>query len=187
MAVAVRRDVLLAAGGYDESMRFAEDYDLWLRLARRHVLFVCTHEVTANYRGHEDAGQRATAQARARSLRVPGPPAAHIEAEDPATAERVREEMRGLWSRLMSQAWRSRDSAFFTLALELGAARAGQRAAQRRWRRARTFWPMWLAATRLWDRVPPGAQTSAACAATRTTASVIENPRPGSRHSCHCD
>ena len=28
----VRREVLLEVGGYDESMRFAEDYDLWLRV-----------------------------------------------------------------------------------------------------------------------------------------------------------
>ncbi len=28
----VRREVLLEVGGYDESMRFAEDYDLWLRI-----------------------------------------------------------------------------------------------------------------------------------------------------------
>lgn len=158
MAVAARRDVILAAGGYDESMRFAEDYDLWLRLARRHVLFVCTHQVTANYRGHEAQASeqrfrlvRGAYEARARLLRS-------IEIEDPATAERVREEMRGVWARLMSQAWRSRDFGFFTLALGLGPLVPASEPLQRRWRRARRFWPIWVVATRLWDRVPPGAQ-----------------------------
>ncbi|MBC7842752.1 MAG: glycosyltransferase family 2 protein [Gemmatimonadaceae bacterium] len=37
----VRRDAFMTAGGYDESMRFSEDYDLWTRVAEtgefRHV------------------------------------------------------------------------------------------------------------------------------------------------------
>jgi glycosyltransferase involved in cell wall biosynthesis len=32
--VVVRREALLAAGGFDETLRLCEDYDLWLRLAR---------------------------------------------------------------------------------------------------------------------------------------------------------
>ena len=32
-SVIFRRDVVLRAGGYDERLRFAQDYDLWLRLA----------------------------------------------------------------------------------------------------------------------------------------------------------
>ena len=34
----VRRDVLQEVGGYDESFRLAEDYELWLRVASRHQL-----------------------------------------------------------------------------------------------------------------------------------------------------
>lgn len=34
--VIVRRDALSSAGGFDESMRWMEDWDLWLRLAARH-------------------------------------------------------------------------------------------------------------------------------------------------------
>lgn len=34
-AVMVRRDLLLEVGGFDETLAFCEDYDLWLRLARR--------------------------------------------------------------------------------------------------------------------------------------------------------
>ena len=49
--VVVRRDLLLAEGGYDESMRIAIDYDLWLRLARRYP-FVCTHAITCRWRHH---------------------------------------------------------------------------------------------------------------------------------------
>ena len=51
MSVVTRRAPLLEVGGYDPSLRFAEDYDLFLRLARRYP-FVSTREVTSNYRWH---------------------------------------------------------------------------------------------------------------------------------------
>ena len=37
-AVMMRREAVLAAGGYREAFRHAEDYDLWLRLGERHEL-----------------------------------------------------------------------------------------------------------------------------------------------------
>lgn len=158
MAVAVRRDALLAAGGYDETMRYAEDYDLWLRLARRHVPFVCTHEVTANYRGHDTQATdqpleliRGAYEARQHTYRW-------VLAEDPETAERVAGELRRVWERLLRQAWRSRDPAFYAVAIDLGDLVPGGAGIQRRWRRARLLWPAWLAATRLWDRIPPKAR-----------------------------
>ena len=158
MAVAVRRDALLAAGGYDETMRYAEDYDLWLRLARRHVPFVCTHAVTANYRGHDSQATeqpleliRGAYEARQRVYRS-------VLAEDAGAAEPVAAELRAVWERLLRQAWRSRDPAFYALALDLGDLVPGSAGIQRRWRRARMLWPAWLAATRLWDRIPPKAQ-----------------------------
>ncbi len=49
----VRRETLLRVGGYDErsAVAFAEDYDLWLRLAAI-APFVGTDHVTARYRTH---------------------------------------------------------------------------------------------------------------------------------------
>lgn len=44
-AAILRREVALAAGGYNTAMRYAEDYDLWLRLALLGP-FICTHQVT---------------------------------------------------------------------------------------------------------------------------------------------
>jgi glycosyltransferase involved in cell wall biosynthesis/SAM-dependent methyltransferase len=50
-AVLYRRDALDLAGGFDPALRASEDYDLYLRLARR--LAVCDHdEVVAEYRRH---------------------------------------------------------------------------------------------------------------------------------------
>ncbi len=48
----VRRDAMLAVGGYDETARFSEDFDLWLRLARR-FRFVAVREITATCRWHD--------------------------------------------------------------------------------------------------------------------------------------
>ena len=45
--VMIKRDSLLGVGGYDQNFRFAEDYELWLRLASRgkfaNLSFVTTH------------------------------------------------------------------------------------------------------------------------------------------------
>jgi hypothetical protein len=56
-AALVRRDVLAAVGGYDVApeVAYAEDYDLWLRIADRWP-FVGDHRVTVRYREH--VGQR---------------------------------------------------------------------------------------------------------------------------------
>lgn len=47
-----RREAIIAAGCFDESERFAVDFDAWLRLARR-CKFVASREVTANWRWHD--------------------------------------------------------------------------------------------------------------------------------------
>jgi glycosyltransferase involved in cell wall biosynthesis len=49
----VRRSALLEIGGFDETERYAVDFDVWLRLARGHR-FVATDEVTADWRWHAD-------------------------------------------------------------------------------------------------------------------------------------
>ena len=38
-SAAFRRELVLAAGGYDPRYRYAMEYDLWLRLAERHAIF----------------------------------------------------------------------------------------------------------------------------------------------------
>lgn len=43
-SVVARRSVLVAAGGFAEDLRLAEDLDLWLRIARSHPIAWCQHE-----------------------------------------------------------------------------------------------------------------------------------------------
>ncbi len=48
-AVLIQRDAILEAGGFDETLPFLEDWDLWIRLAERFP-FAFTPEVTSIYR-----------------------------------------------------------------------------------------------------------------------------------------
>jgi len=51
ISTVIRRDALMSVGGFDERERYSEDFDLWLRLARR-FRFVASREVTACWRWH---------------------------------------------------------------------------------------------------------------------------------------
>lgn len=50
----VRRDVLMDAGGFDESLPACEDYDLWLRLCARHPVLYLDQPLVIRYGGHDD-------------------------------------------------------------------------------------------------------------------------------------
>lgn len=52
MSVATRTPALRKAGGYNSKIRYAPDFDLWLRMSLASK-FVCTSKITANYRTHE--------------------------------------------------------------------------------------------------------------------------------------
>lgn len=109
MAAIARRDAMLEIGGYNEGQRTANDYEVWTRLARRHR-FVCTHELTSNYRWHPgqlsrrpDRQYRDTYAARLRLLK-------QVRADgDTALAERMELVMREIWARNLSETWRKRE------------------------------------------------------------------------------
>lgn len=154
-AAIARRSALAAVGGYDETMRYAEDYDLWLRLAR-HGPFVSTHETTLGYRVHQAQASRQASRmsegawrARERAWR----------ALQPSLGDEERAAVAALllaqWKADMKTAWhyRSREPLATVLALcpdVPGSAEARRRSARRvRWLRR-----PWLAAAALWDRLP---------------------------------
>jgi len=59
--VLYRREVLLQLGGFDERLRRCEDYDLYLRIARNHV--IASHpDIVAEYRWHGQNISRDTEQ-----------------------------------------------------------------------------------------------------------------------------
>ena len=51
-SVVIRRSVFLASGGFDATRRYAEDWELWLRLLRRGVKFAGLTEPLTLYRIH---------------------------------------------------------------------------------------------------------------------------------------
>jgi hypothetical protein len=155
-AAVARRGAVLAAGGYDETMRFSEDYDLWLRLALR-APFVASDRVTVNYRVHAGQATRAAerlmlgcwkarAQARGRA------------AADGAPAEaraRLDVALRQAWEADLRWAWRHCDRSILNLVLEQHAVVPESDALRERWRsRARRYWWIWAPTVRTWDRIP---------------------------------
>ncbi len=55
--VTYRRSVFETVGGFDTSLAACEDYDLYLRVARKYAIR-CHHELVAEYRRHEDQMSR---------------------------------------------------------------------------------------------------------------------------------
>lgn len=52
-SVLYRRDVLLSLGGFDQSLRACEDWDMYLRIAQQFPIY-CHDEVVSEYRQHND-------------------------------------------------------------------------------------------------------------------------------------
>lgn len=63
----LRRDAILAIGGYDESLERAQDYDLWLRLGRAGLGLAAMPEVLYRYQERGEQGVGATSESQARA------------------------------------------------------------------------------------------------------------------------
>ncbi|HWO83067.1 MAG TPA: hypothetical protein VNM38_04675, partial [Solirubrobacterales bacterium] len=70
-SIVYRRSALEAVGGFDKSLRAADDYELYLRLARRFPVF-CHEEVVTEYRRHGTNTTRDAAIVLASQLEVQG-------------------------------------------------------------------------------------------------------------------
>ena len=105
----VRRDAVLAVGGFAEHERYAADYDFWLRLSPDR-LFVSTYEVTSRWRWHG----RNQSRNRGRQIEaVYGFRQAFIdrrrEANDVDFMDEARRRLPFIWRRDIDSAWYSRD------------------------------------------------------------------------------
>jgi GT2 family glycosyltransferase len=88
--VMARTVLLREAGGFDETLRQAEDWDLWLRLAARAPVG-CMPEALAEYRQHTPGNLSGATADRARAMRaVAARHAAAAEAIDPAAVRACR-------------------------------------------------------------------------------------------------
>ena len=154
-AAVVRRSALRAVGGYTEDMRYAEDYDLWLRLARLGP-FVATHEPTLHYRFHADQSSRALTGmfegawcARERAL------AAAARTLDPDALSALAARLLRQWELDLRAAWHYRSREPLATVLAQHHRVPGSAATLLRWeRRRRASRPLWLVGAAVWDRVP---------------------------------
>lgn len=110
MSAVTRRAPVLEAGGYDETIRIAADYEFFLRLARRHP-FVRADGITAVYRQHP--GQ-ITARKHMQQIDTVYRTRARLLGEvrregDAALAESMAERMHEYWEADLRAAWEWND------------------------------------------------------------------------------
>lgn len=151
-ASVMRRDAVLAVGGYNDAVKRVNDFDLHLRLARRFP-FVCTHRITANWRRHDSQISTSVGQqyvdlyeCRANFIRTAG----RLEGQE---AEQVlHAQARDVWRAEVRSAWKSRDAVRFDALREAARYVVGlQRSDTVRWQSQKLLWPV---VTRLWDQLP---------------------------------
>jgi len=101
----IRRDALLRVGGWAENERYSSDFFLWMQLARFYP-FVCTYEVTANWRWHTEqlsASQERQWHARYRFRHIV---LEQLKADgEVARYEELAELFRVIWANDLQSAW----------------------------------------------------------------------------------
>ncbi len=86
-SVVLRRSALLAAGGFPGPVRVAEDWELWLRLARAGQDALCVPDATVRYRRHPDGLTADVARLARAQLAVHAAHAGLVTPEEHAAAE----------------------------------------------------------------------------------------------------
>ena len=154
-AAIVRRATLQQHGGYDESRRYSEDYELWLRLARD-TQFVCTNAITVSYRLHPHQVSRD----RARMVQGGWDVRYHFwkEAclnESREFVARLESLLSSMWNATLSSAWWTRNEDLFIAALALHERIPNCADVYKRWlRRYRLSWGGWVMLSKTWERLP---------------------------------
>jgi glycosyltransferase involved in cell wall biosynthesis len=69
-SAAFRRDVVLGLGGYDPRYRYAAEYDLWLRVADRHVVWALDEPLSTRRMGAANVAARAQRAQTAEAIRI---------------------------------------------------------------------------------------------------------------------
>ena len=95
--VTYRRTALTRTGGFNPSVRFCEDYDLYLRIAREHPI-ACHHQLVAEYRQHDANMSRDSASILRAALALLRRERRHV-AMSPALRAACEEGLRG-WRRI---------------------------------------------------------------------------------------
>jgi glycosyltransferase involved in cell wall biosynthesis len=151
-----RRETLVRNGCYNVSLRYSEDYDLWLRLARRYP-FVCTGAVTAGYRVHPNQASRNITQMVLGRWRVKHRYLTDArKRETPEFIAQLEVQMLRAFSYNLQTAWDDRNEAHLRATLAIHKLVPNSTKIHRYWvRRYRFGWPFWVALAGAWSRMLP--------------------------------
>lgn len=152
----VRREILVRNRCYNPLLRYSEDYDLWLRLARRYP-FVCTNAVTAGYRVHPNQASRNVTEMVKGRWRVKHQYWSRArERESPAFMAELETQMLRAFSYGLQTAWDARNETDLRAVLAIHDLVPNSTRIHRHWaRRFRLGWRAWLALGGAWDRLLP--------------------------------
>jgi glycosyltransferase involved in cell wall biosynthesis len=149
-AVIIRRDALEAVGGYDETLRYAEDFELFARLSRRGT-FISADAATCEYRQHSaQATHERLLDVLLDTMEVRHRNWAALRGELPAQQLRqIEEQARAVWELNLRSQWRDGHRSGFDRMLACAPLVPGGEAIARRWRRRRRLgWHAWYAVLR---------------------------------------
>jgi glycosyltransferase involved in cell wall biosynthesis len=147
--IVMRREAAAGIGGFEPTIRWVEDFEFLLRLARRHP-FVCTHEITVRYRKHAASTSRHLVLCRMQEYEVRSRFLTAARATEPAPfVERLEEECRQCWQLRLREAWGRRSLPMLRFYLGLEVLVPGGTATGKAWRRKARLAPLWG----IWDRL----------------------------------
>jgi hypothetical protein len=126
-AAILRRELIDAAGGFDEAMAACEDYDLWLRILVRHAVGLIDEPLVTRRAGHpEQVSATVPALDRFRILALAKLLGDHaLGAERRAAAAEVMAEKCLIYAKGLARRERSGDAAFFAQTARLAVDRWG--------------------------------------------------------------
>jgi glycosyltransferase involved in cell wall biosynthesis len=137
------RERIAALQGFDPAIRAVEDFEFFLRLARKHP-FVCTHAVTARYRKHSASESRQVVLARMQEYGVRKRFLTRaMKSESAEFITRLEAEWRRAWEARLGEAWERRDLPLLRFYLGLELLIPGAEPIGKRWRRRARLAPLW--------------------------------------------
>jgi glycosyltransferase involved in cell wall biosynthesis len=157
----VRRETLVRNKCYNESLRYSEDYDLWLRLSRRYP-FVCTSDVTAGYRVHPNQASRNVTQMVLGRWRVKHRFLVDAKKkESPEFVAQLEAQMLRAFSYGLQTAWDDRNEAHLRASLAVRKLVPNSTKIHRYWvRRYQLGWPFWVLLSGAWGRMLPSVRST---------------------------
>jgi glycosyltransferase involved in cell wall biosynthesis len=154
LTVVMRRELFEAVGGFDTSIRYTEDYDLWLRCSLR-TTAVYTGALTTSYRTHPGQLNRHLPQMFDYTWRARLKLLDEVGRDYPELHGDLREKLSNVWANGMYTAWAVRSRESLDVMLAMAHHFPEQQAAERRWRRRRSYWPLLLLIDRVSKLAPP--------------------------------